>query len=62
MEDAFPQFLCSVDTSAPSKYGDSATVADAAAILPASLMSLRCDDDGGIPVILETESSRTAEA
>ena len=62
LEDASPQFLCSVDTSAPSTYCDSATVADAAAILPATLMTLRCDDDGGIPVILETESSRKAEA
>ena len=62
LEDASPQFLCSVDTSVPSKYGDSATFADAAAILPATLKTLRCDDDGGISVILEAELSRTAEA
>ena len=62
LEDASPQFLCSIDTSDPSKYGDSATFADAAAILPATLKTLRCDDDGGISVILEAALPRTAEA
>lgn len=62
LEDASPQFLCSVDSSASSKYMDSATFADAAAILPATLRTLRYDDDEGIQVILQAEQSQTVEA
>ena len=62
LEDASPQFLLSADTSAPSPYSDPAIVVDPAAILPATLKTLRCIDDEHIQVCLEADPSRTVDA